>query len=99
MTIYRLCKIIFSSEVYDLVVVLLILWNKLSFWINLQELEKLSQKFEENILDSTKQFEKLITDKKEIEGLPATALAMAAEMALSKVYHVKIFLYDITFLY
>lgn len=99
MTTYRLCKIIFSSEVYDLVVVLLILWNKLSFWINLQELEKLSQKFEENILDSTKQFEKLITDKKEIEGLPATALAMAAEMALSKVYHVKIFLYDITFLY
>lgn len=49
-----------------------------------QELEKLSQKFEENILDSTKQFEKLITDKKDIEGLPATALAMAAEMALSK---------------
>lgn len=63
--------------------------NELSFWINLQELEKLSQKFEENILDSTKHFEKLITDKKDIEGLPATALAMAAEMASSKVSHVK----------
>ncbi|XP_057484174.1 organellar oligopeptidase A, chloroplastic/mitochondrial-like isoform X1 [Actinidia eriantha] len=49
-----------------------------------QELAKLSQKFEENILDATNKFEKLITDKKEIEGLPATALAMAAQMAVSK---------------
>ncbi|XP_059429444.1 organellar oligopeptidase A, chloroplastic/mitochondrial-like isoform X1 [Corylus avellana] len=49
-----------------------------------QELEKLSQKFEENNLDATKKFEKLITDKKDIEGMPATALAMAAQMAISK---------------
>ncbi|XAR60076.1 Oligopeptidase A [Bertholletia excelsa] len=49
-----------------------------------RELEKLYQKFEENILDATKIFEKLITDKKEIEGLPATTLAMAAQMAASK---------------
>ncbi|KAL0460594.1 UNVERIFIED_CONTAM: Organellar oligopeptidase A, chloroplastic/mitochondrial [Sesamum latifolium] len=32
-----------------------------------QELEKLAQKFEQNILDATKKFEKVITDKKEIE--------------------------------
>lgn len=51
----------------------------------MQELEKLSQKFSENVLDATKKFEKLITDKKEIEGLPATALALAAQTAASKV--------------
>ncbi|KAF1861777.1 hypothetical protein Lal_00026217 [Lupinus albus] len=49
-----------------------------------QELEKLSQKFGENVLDATKRFEKLITDKKEIEGLPATALGLAAQSAVSK---------------
>ncbi|KAK9279772.1 hypothetical protein L1049_013454 [Liquidambar formosana] len=49
-----------------------------------QELEKLSQKFEANILDATKSFEKFITNKKEIEGLPFTALAMAAQRAVSK---------------
>ncbi|KAI4314451.1 hypothetical protein L6164_027359 [Bauhinia variegata] len=49
-----------------------------------QELERLSQKFEENVLDATKKFEKLITDKKEIEGLPATALGLAAQTAVSK---------------
>ncbi|XP_057492805.1 organellar oligopeptidase A, chloroplastic/mitochondrial-like [Actinidia eriantha] len=49
-----------------------------------QELERLSQKFEENVLDATKKFEKLIIDKKEIEGLPATALGLAAQTAVSK---------------
>ncbi|KAF8779328.1 hypothetical protein HU200_002761 [Digitaria exilis] len=49
-----------------------------------QELEKLSQKFSENVLDATKKFEKLITDKKEIDGLPATALGLAAQTAVSK---------------
>ncbi|TXG60039.1 hypothetical protein EZV62_014612 [Acer yangbiense] len=49
-----------------------------------QELEKLSQKFNENVLDSTKTFEKLITDKKELDGLPATALGLAAQTAVSK---------------
>nr|DAD22195.1 TPA_asm: hypothetical protein HUJ06_023658 [Nelumbo nucifera] len=49
-----------------------------------QELEKLSQKFEENVLDATKKFEKLITNKKEIDGLPATALGLAAQTAISK---------------
>ncbi|CAL5432259.1 unnamed protein product [Camellia sinensis] len=51
-----------------------------------QELEKLGQKFEENILDATKKFEKLITEKKDIEGLPATALAVAAQTAVHKGY-------------
>ncbi|KAH1082562.1 hypothetical protein J1N35_022323 [Gossypium stocksii] len=49
-----------------------------------QELERLSHKFSENVLDATKKFEKLITDKKEIEGLPATALGLAAQTAVSK---------------
>ncbi|KAK6125379.1 hypothetical protein DH2020_040875 [Rehmannia glutinosa] len=49
-----------------------------------QELAKLSQKFGENVLDSTKKFEKLITDKKDIEGLPDTALGLAAQTAVSK---------------
>ncbi|KAL5556686.1 hypothetical protein UlMin_038922 [Ulmus minor] len=49
-----------------------------------QELKRLSKKFGENVLDATKKFEKLITDKKEIEGLPATALGMAAQTAVSK---------------
>ncbi|KAJ8769341.1 hypothetical protein K2173_002545 [Erythroxylum novogranatense] len=48
-----------------------------------QELERLSQKFGENVLDATKKYEKLITDKKEIEGLPATALGLAAQTAVS----------------
>ncbi|XP_034219973.1 organellar oligopeptidase A, chloroplastic/mitochondrial-like isoform X2 [Prunus dulcis] len=50
-----------------------------------QELKRLSHKFEENVLDATKKFEKLVTDKNEIEGLPATALGMAAQTAVSKV--------------
>lgn len=53
-------------------------------------MERLSQKFDENVLDATKKFEKLITDKKEIEGLPATALGMAAQAAVSKVFLVEI---------
>ncbi|KAF8012227.1 hypothetical protein BT93_I0379 [Corymbia citriodora subsp. variegata] len=51
---------------------------------NEQELEKLSSKFTENVLDATKEFEKLITDKKDMEGLPATALGLAAQTAVSK---------------
>ncbi|KAL2527871.1 Organellar oligopeptidase A [Forsythia ovata] len=49
-----------------------------------QELAKLSQKFGENVLDATKKFEKLVTDKKDVEGLPATALGLAAQTAVSK---------------
>ncbi|KAL8160232.1 hypothetical protein V2J09_001769 [Rumex salicifolius] len=49
-----------------------------------QELERLSQKFSENVLDATKKFEKLITDRKDVEGLPSTALQLAAQTAVSK---------------
>ncbi|GJX44189.1 glutamate--cysteine ligase, chloroplastic [Tanacetum coccineum] len=49
-----------------------------------KELTKLSRKFDEHVLDATKKFEKLITDKKEIEGLPATSLGLAAQTASSK---------------
>ncbi|KAL6993944.1 oligopeptidase A [Sarracenia purpurea var. burkii] len=49
-----------------------------------QELARLTQKFEENVLDATKKFEKLIIDKKDIEGLPATALGLAAQTAIAK---------------
>ncbi|XP_023643733.1 organellar oligopeptidase A, chloroplastic/mitochondrial [Capsella rubella] len=49
-----------------------------------QELEKLSHKFSENVLDATKKFEKLITDKKEIDGLPPSALGLFAQAAVSK---------------
>lgn len=40
-----------------------------------QEIENLSLKFVEN-MDATKKFEKLITNQNDIEGLPATAIAM-----------------------
>ncbi|MCL7036498.1 hypothetical protein MKW94_016232 [Papaver nudicaule] len=49
-----------------------------------QELEKFGKKFGENVMDATKKFEKLITDKKDIDGLPASALALAAQIAVSK---------------
>ena len=51
----------------------------------MKELEKLSHKFSENVLDATKKFEKLITDKKEMDGLPPSALGLFAQAALSKV--------------
>lgn len=50
-----------------------------------QELEQLSTKFSENVLDATKKFQKLVTDPKEIEGLPQTALGLAAQSAVAKV--------------
>ncbi|KAF9611393.1 hypothetical protein IFM89_032062 [Coptis chinensis] len=49
-----------------------------------RELDKLYQKFGENVLDATKKFENLITDKKDIEGLPASALGLAAQTTVSK---------------
>jgi oligopeptidase A len=49
-----------------------------------QELMLLSTKFSENVLDATKQFEKLITNADEIEGLPPSMLGLAAQTAASK---------------
>ncbi|GJV55793.1 probable serine/threonine-protein kinase [Tanacetum coccineum] len=47
-------------------------------------LTKLSQKFDENVLDATKKIEKLIIDKREIKGFPATSLGLAAQTTSSK---------------
>jgi oligopeptidase A len=33
------------------------------------------------VLDATKAFKRLVTDKSEVEGLPATALGLAAQQA------------------
>merc|ERR1712176_1632770 len=49
-----------------------------------QELSKLSTKFNNNVLDGTKSFVKTITDKKEVDGLPDSALALASQTAVSK---------------
>eukprot|EP01038_Epipyxis_sp_PR26KG_P012317 gene12317-16521_t len=53
---------------------------------NKLQLEKaeLSTKFSNNVLDSTKQFKLKITDKKQIEGLPDSAKAAAAQKAVSE---------------
>ena len=45
------------------------------------ELAELSTKFSNNVLDSTKAFKLRITDVKEVEGLPSSALALAAQRA------------------
>ena len=44
-----------------------------------QELSSLSTTFENNVLDSTKAFALDLTDKDEVEGLPPSALALAAQ--------------------
>ncbi|CBI35494.3 unnamed protein product, partial [Vitis vinifera] len=49
-----------------------------------QELEKLSKKFAENVMDATTKFEKLITNKKDIEGLSTTTLGLVPQKAASK---------------
>ncbi|GJT30355.1 probable cytosolic oligopeptidase A [Tanacetum coccineum] len=51
----------------------------------LKGLTKLSQKFHENVLDATKKYERLIINKREIEGLSATSFGLAAQTASSKV--------------
>ncbi|EFN52299.1 hypothetical protein CHLNCDRAFT_139059 [Chlorella variabilis] len=46
-----------------------------------QELSQLSTKFSNNVLDGTKAYKKLLTDKADVEGLPESALALAAQQA------------------
>lgn len=46
-----------------------------------QKLSKLQTKFEENLLDATQAWKKLITDKAELAGLPESSLALAAQTA------------------
>ena len=44
-----------------------------------EELSQLSTKFSNNVLDATKAFKKLVTDKDAVRGLPPSALALAAQ--------------------
>ncbi len=46
-----------------------------------QQLTKLTTKYEENVLDATNAWFKLITDQTELAGLPDSAIAMAKQMA------------------
>ena len=47
----------------------------------MQELSSLHAKFEENLLDATNAWSKLITDASQLGGLPASALALARQTA------------------
>jgi oligopeptidase A len=49
-----------------------------------QKLSKLQTKFEENLLDATHAWEKHITDKKQLSGLPESAIALAEQTAKNK---------------
>lgn len=44
-----------------------------------QEMSQISTQFSNNLLDATKAFKKLITTKDDVDGLPASALALAAQ--------------------
>ena len=46
-----------------------------------QELSRLASKFEENLLDATHAWSKLIEDPADLEGLPGTALNLASQSA------------------
>ncbi|MFC1684315.1 oligopeptidase A [Pseudomonadota bacterium] len=46
-----------------------------------QELSKLTSKFEENLLDATNAWSKLINDQAELSGLPESALGLAQQIA------------------
>jgi len=48
------------------------------------ELAELSTKFSNNVLDATKKFSLFLTNPSEVEGLPESALALAAQTAVSK---------------
>jgi len=48
------------------------------------ELTKLTIRFSENVLDSTNEFELVVTDQKTLAGLPESAVAMARASAASK---------------
>jgi oligopeptidase A len=52
-----------------------------------QQLSSLTSRYEENVLDATNAWTKLITDVTELAGLPETALAQAKQSA--EMFHVK----------
>ena len=47
----------------------------------MQKLSNLTSKFEENLLDATQGFSKLITDEKQLAGMPESALGLAKQAA------------------
>jgi oligopeptidase A len=49
-----------------------------------QQLSQLQTKFEENLLDATQSWSRLIDDQAQLSGLPASALALAAQNAQRK---------------
>jgi len=49
-----------------------------------QRLSELSMKFGNNVLDATKAFSVRLTDKKDVSGLPSSALGLAAQTARDK---------------
>ncbi|MCU7943920.1 MAG: oligopeptidase A [Candidatus Thiodiazotropha sp. (ex Cardiolucina cf. quadrata)] len=49
-----------------------------------QELSQLTTKFEENLLDATNAWSKLITDESTLQGLPESALALARQTAAQR---------------
>lgn len=55
--------------------------SKARYKVIQQKLSKLQTKFEENILDATHAWKKLITNQDELSGLPESALALAAQTA------------------
>lgn len=52
-----------------------------------EELSQLSTKFSNNVLDATKAFRKLVTDKDVVAGLPPSALALAAQQVCTSVLY------------
>ena len=57
-------------------------WQAKEEFNNIQlELAGLSTKFSNNVLDATKAFSLTLEDKADVEGLPASALGLAAQSA------------------
>ncbi len=46
-----------------------------------QKLSKLQTRYEENLLDATQAWQKLIVDQKQLAGMPESAIALAAQTA------------------
>ncbi|CAI5928882.1 unnamed protein product [Closterium sp. NIES-64] len=49
-----------------------------------QELAQLRTKFQNNVLDATKRFVRIVTDPADVAGLPPSALGLAAQAAVGK---------------
>lgn len=58
--------------------------KKAQFMANSKRLSELSSQFSNNVLDATQAWEKHITDESQLDGMPAVALAGAADKAKEK---------------